>query len=161
MSRDFKAMKDAMMAAVLAEPASTDRMIWLRELCRDCESPIEKDMVAALLDDKELNAKGMPTISGPSGSREGPGDILIKVQMPVGNYRADIAVMVEGGRRVVIECDGIEFHDRTNQRFIAERQRDRDILKHGWPVMRFTGAEIVRNPAACARDVSEYLRGAE
>ena len=29
----------------------------------------------------------------------------------------------------------------------------------GWPVMRFTGAELMRDPNACAADVAAYLCG--
>jgi len=157
----FQSMKDVMMQAILAEPAKTDRMLWLTDLCSECESPIEKDMVSALLDDETLNKGVRPNIAGKAFARQSASDVLIRVQMPVGRYRADIAVSIEGGRRIVVECDGIEFHDRTSQRFIAERQRDREFLIRGWPTMRFTGAEITRNPAACAREVVEYLRGAE
>lgn len=157
---DFQSMKAIMMKAILAEPAMTDRMLWLTDLCSECESPIEKDMVTALLDDEALNKGLRPNIAGKKFARQSESDVLIRVQMPVGGYRADIAVSIDGGRRVVVECDGIEFHDRTPKRFIAERQRDREFLILGWPTMRFTGAEITRNPAACAREVVEYLRGA-
>ena len=161
MSADaFKPMKFAVADALIDGPVQTDRMRRLQALCASCDSVIEKDMAQALIDNADLCATGAPTVLTPRETVEGPGKLLIASQHVLGRFRADFALMIEGGRKVVIECDGIEWHDRTNQQFISERQRERDILIMGWPVMRFTGAEIMRDPNACAADVAAYLCGA-
>ena len=160
MAHDFKSLKTAIEKTLRYGPVETDRMTRLRALCASCDSIIEKDMAQALIDNADLCATGAPTVMTPGGVIEGPGKLVIVSQHGLGGrFRADFALTMEGGRRVVIECDGIEWHDRTNQQFIAERQRERDILILGWPVMRFTGAELMRDPNACAADVAAYLCG--
>ena len=61
----------------------------------------------------------------------------MRPQYPIGVYFADFA---DPERRVVIECDGREFHQ--------DRERDaaRDAAMHrdGWVVFRLTGAECMR-----------------
>jgi very-short-patch-repair endonuclease len=153
----FKPLKSAIWLADL--PVQTDRMRRLQALCACCDSVIEKDMAQALIDNADLCATGAPTVLTARETIEGPGKLLIASQHVLGRFRADFALMMEGGRKVIIECDGIEWHDRTNQQFISERQRERDILILGWPVMRFTGAELMRDPDACAADVAAYLCG--
>jgi very-short-patch-repair endonuclease len=153
----FKPLKSAIWLAEL--PVQTDRMRRLQALCASCDSIIEKDMAQALIDNADLCATGAPTIVTQNETIEGPGDLVIVSQHGLGRFRADFALIMAGGRKVVIECDGIEWHDRTNQQFISERQRERDILILGWPVMRFTGAELMRDPDACAADVAAYLCG--
>ncbi len=160
MSADkFNPLKFGLADVLMGGPAQTDRMRRFQALCASCDSIIEKDMAQALIDNADLCATGAPTVLTPRETIEGPGKLLIASQHVLGRFRADFALMMEGGRKVVIECDGIEWHDRTNQQFIAERQRERDILILGWPVMRFTGAEIMRDPNACAADVAAYLCG--
>lgn len=156
----FKPLKFAIPGALAELPVQTDRMRRLQALCASCDSVIEKDMAQALIDNADLCATGAPTVMTPRGTIEGPGKLVIVSQHGLGGrFRADFALTMEGGRKVVIECDGIEWHDRTSQQFISERQRERDILILGWPVMRFTGAELMRDPNACAADVAAYLCG--
>lgn len=159
MPGDFKPLKMAIGKALQDGPIQTDRMKRLQALCAACESPIEKDMAQALLDNTALTASGQPTIWTANAIVEGEGRLMIKTQHQIDRFRPDFALLMSGGRQVLIECDGIEWHDRTNQQFISERQRERDLLIHGWPTMRFTGKEIMRDPAACAADVAAYLCG--
>lgn len=160
MSADFKSLKIAVAETLKESPAQTERMRRLQALCVRCESPIEKDMAQALLDNPRLNASGSITIWTNDAVIEGTGKLTILVQSKLGRFRPDFMLYMQDGRQVLIECDGIEWHDRTNQQFISERQRERDLLILGWPTMRFTGSEITRNPDACAADVAAYLTGA-
>lgn len=159
MSRDFKALKDAMIRAVLEPEAQTDRMRALQAICAQCDSPIEKDLAAALLDCRDLHGGESVSVHTPDTSIAGDSDVMICPQYAIGRFRVDFAIMRSTGRRLVVECDGIEFHDRTNMQFIAERQRERDILIAGWPTMRFAGAEIARDPDTCAKQIAAYLSG--
>ena len=58
---------------------------------------------------------------------------------------------------VAVECDGHEFHERTKEQAARDKARDRDLARMGIHVMRFTGSEVHRNPAACAREVQKLL----
>lgn len=59
--------------------------------------------------------------------------------------------------RMVIECDGHNFHERTKAQAKRDRKRDRILQSLGYVVFRFTGSEIWRNPLQCANQAIEYL----
>jgi very-short-patch-repair endonuclease len=82
--------------------------------------------------------------------------IQISGQMQIGPYRVDF-LYVCGNRRLVVECDGFEFHDRTKEQAERDKARDRDLAALGYTVMRFTGSEIWRNPFAAASEVLGFL----
>lgn len=104
------------------------------------ESPIEDSMVANLLgwlDHCEIT------------------DVTVTTQVPVGPYRADI--MVErGARKLVVECDGATFHNNPNA-IAHDKRRDRYFVLQGITVMRFTGAEIKRDPRGCASEIGMWI----
>lgn len=58
---------------------------------------------------------------------------------------------------VVIECDGHDFHERTKEQAMRDRSRDRAIQDLGYPVLRFTGAEIWRDPWSIAGEVDRFM----
>ena len=50
------------------------------------------------------------------------------------------------GDRVVVEIDGFAHHsDRVA--FQEDRRRDRELVAQGYVVLRFTAAEVLRDPA--------------
>ena len=57
---------------------------------------------------------------------------------------------------IVVECDGYAFHS-DKKAFISDRQRDRLLVREGHTVMRFSGAEILSDPALAVRDLYRYL----
>jgi len=76
-------------------------------------------------------------------------------QVPIGPYRADI-MLTDGKRRLVVECDGATYHN--NPAAIAhDKRRDRYFTIRGIAVMRFTGAEIRRDPRGCAAEVGMWI----
>lgn len=109
-----------------------------------CESPIERDMLAALmagnwsfcespfvpvhsLRDKEAPIKDAPVVLIP--------------QFAFGRFRLDFAILCRGEgkkpRILAVECDGKEFHDPE-----ADRLRDRQLEAFGIDVFRATGKSI-------------------
>ena len=57
-------------------------------------------------------------------------------------YRADFAWP---GHRVIGEADGLlKYADRRD--LLAEKQREDDLRRAGWVVVRWTWAEITRTP---------------
>jgi hypothetical protein len=58
---------------------------------------------------------------------------------------------------VVVECDGHEFHERTPQQASEDNRRDRVLQRRGFPVLRFTGTDIMRNSSEAAREVTEFV----
>jgi very-short-patch-repair endonuclease len=59
--------------------------------------------------------------------------------------------------RLIVEVDSWTFHGRTRAAFDGDRARDRALLRAGWRVARFTDRQILRNPAAIARELHSLL----
>lgn len=85
-----------------------------------------------------------------------PNTVSVEQQKPLCGYRADFAVTFSGVK-VVVECDGHDFHEKTKEQAARDKKRDRDFQLAGWKVLRFTGSEIHRDVEACARDVAQAL----
>lgn len=82
-----------------------------------------------------------------------------RVQGPVRAYVVDFRISRKGSDlSLCVELDGHDFHEKTPGQAAADKQRDRALLGLGHQTIRFTGAEVVRDSAAC---VDEILRLAE
>lgn len=119
----------------------------------DCESPIERMLAIAMYDLKRYWA----TLSD-------DGEININTQSEIKcckkTYRVDflVSAMVNGKeKKAVIECDGHEFHEKTKEQANRDRQRERDLTKNGYTVVRFTGSEIYNDIHRCIVDIKEII----
>ena len=134
-------------------------MHWLDE----CESPIEKLMCASLSFGLHASNTGMMLHSA---FYKPQGDVHIQPQAQLGDYRVDFALVANERwasdlnveAKIVIECDGHDFHERTKEQAERDRSRDRVLTTMGWTVLRFTGREIVRDPMACVISVGDAIR---
>lgn len=124
----------------------------------DCQSPIERMLLWALLGEHEFANFDADT-RAVLGELGGP---CLRVQRPICGFTADF--VIEPGARnperrtVVIECDGHEWHS-DRKRMARDRKRDRDIQKAGHVILRFTGSQIVNDPKACALEVVQFIKG--
>lgn len=148
-----------------------------------CESPIEARFLLALVcacakhqlsvsiqgDEEGLEVYGYEGVHD---------DMVLAVtpQLQLGDHRVDFALeltftdpfhqmaaMFETEKpkylseqvsvKLVVECDGHEFHEKTSEQAKRDKSRDRDLLSRGYPVMRFTGSEIYQCPLKCAEQV--------
>lgn len=120
-----------------------------------CESPIEVRFLAALCNSPEfLNGENYPRICTLQELLNYRGHLTsIVPQAHIRNYRVDFAVgrwFPEIGLiRFVAECDGHDFHERTKEQARRDKSRDRELMAHGWPVVRFTGSEIHADAMEC------------
>lgn len=78
-------------------------------------------------------------------------DIVFSPQAEIGKYKVDFCVTVfiyslEKNKKIIIECDGHEFHEKTKEQAQHDKERDRFLQAEGYPIYRFTGSEIYRNP---------------
>lgn len=124
-----------------------------------CESPIERLLAAELL---FLTDGYNQVIYG--GDRENPPNgnfaTLLQTQLPIEGFRADFVLTCCFGanhHRVIVECDGHEFHERTKEQAKRDRSRDRVMTAAGHTVLRFTGSEIYADPKACAEQVAQIV----
>lgn len=79
------------------------------------------------------------------------------------NYRAEIFIEFKESqsksRKILIECDGHDFHEKTKEQAQKDKQRDRDFLSAGIVTIRFTGSEIWKNANKCAEEIFSAYRG--
>lgn len=59
-------------------------------------------------------------------------------------------------RKLIVECDGHDFHERTKEQAARDRSRDRRYVESGYDVFRFTGSELWADPLGCAVQVYEW-----
>lgn len=76
----------------------------------------------------------------------------IKRQVRNGAYVLDF--LVEAPALLAVELDGAEWHERTEEQGLRDRQRDRWLLStQGIPTIRFLGREVLRNPQAVVTEI--------
>ena len=60
----------------------------------------------------------------------------------------DFAIFVKGIAKeeikIVVECDGHDFHEKTKDQVARDKSRVRDLEIAGWRVLRFTGSGDMR-----------------
>jgi very-short-patch-repair endonuclease len=91
--------------------------------------------------------------------------ILIEQQIEICGFRADFVIHfwvwpAKTWKKLIVECDGHDFHERTKEQAKRDRSRDRLAQCQGIPILRFTGSEIWNDPLGCGYQVGEYLDGA-
>jgi len=135
----------------------------LKDGFKRCGSPIEKMMLLALLitfaaysartNGEFLQADGFLALGN---FQKLGGEVVLGQQVTLGEYRVDFLLMSRR-HRIVIECDGYEFHSNKSQ-IQRDKSRDRWLNAHGHIVLRFTGSEIWRDPADCAAEIFDAVK---
>lgn len=118
-----------------------------------CESPIEELFLVAFYLAAE-EAGGVVFGAAPDGDESAW--FTMSLQETILRYRADFVVGLTeypSATRIVVECDGHDFHERTKEQAARDRKRDREMQAAGYRVFRFTGSEIYRDPFKCADEV--------
>jgi len=140
--------------------------VWDEYSDLNIESPIEQYFYTAILSMAELG--GLPRHDAPLINGEPTAfGLQIQPQFAIENYRVDFYVAWHGyypdanpkSRMVLVECDSQEWHERTEKERRYEKQRDRDFVRLGYQVFRFTGKEIREEPFRVALEVLCYLAG--
>lgn len=83
--------------------------------------------------------------------------IVIEPQRWFGHYRVDFFISYSYfgmTKRMIVECDGHEFHERTKMQAWRDKKRDRD-LPH--KVYRITGAEIHADAHGRAQEILDKI----
>lgn len=131
-------------------------------VCRFCESPIEKLLLAALFAVRDLQ----PFTTLHFENNELPDRpefdqaAFFYPQAKIGQYRVDLAVWdasipfeLREPRLMIVECDGHDFHEKTKEQARRDKQRDRFLQSRGYKVLHFTGSEIWADPSAVADEI--------
>jgi very-short-patch-repair endonuclease len=126
-----------------------------------CGSPIERIMGAALYWARLYGNRLQPLY--PDGKIHDRGaivytDVTVTNQCQIGDWRVDFFVRsYDPDMKIIVECDGHEFHERTAEQAERDRSRDRLYQEKGYIVLRFTGREIYRDPVGCAQQVTRLI----
>lgn len=130
------------------------------EFIRKCESPIEQ-LLCYAMEAKlpHFTKTKMTTIC--LHPQE-------KIKTDSGNYRVDFLVQFcifkrgfpDEWKYLVVECDGHNFHEKTKTQVARDKKRDRSIQSLGYPILRFTGSEIYRDPDACVNEIASFIDNA-
>lgn len=147
-----------------------------------CESPIEVAMLFALaIVGRELMDAVFYLVDGHEhGDRPSLDTLCIEPQAQLGEHRVDFLLthrslmpdfenkrkLPDGTeipgtvllqKKMVIECDGHDFHDRTKEQARKDRERDRALQSFGYRVYRYTGSEIWSDVFKCAHEAIVVL----
>lgn len=124
-----------------------------------CESPIERALLPYLMFLKPEN-----TGTRYGGSTDTPIELRLTAQRHAvsGKRRIDFALVVTPAHSpplyLAIECDGDEFHGNTPEQKAADHRRSEELLSEdGWITLRYTGREIMREPADVARRICKVI----
>lgn len=95
--------------------------------------------------------------------------LVCRPQAQIGGWRVDFLIHAydfarlggpPGWKKLIVECDGHEFHERTKEQAAKDRSRDRDAQLRDMAVLRFTGSELYKDSWGCARQVVDWaLKG--
>ena len=88
--------------------------------------------------------------------------ILPQMEIDTGNkkYYVDLYFVIESWLEnvgVVVECDGHEFHHKTKKQVEHDNEREYEIKKCGYDILRISGSQIYNDPFKCANDIFDYL----
>lgn len=131
------------------------------------ESPIEQILFCALLLVCQFNYLKKPYQEEIHGKNYIFG-LGIYPQQEIENYRVDFEVCnygcllnSDGSQQkpvsVIIECDGHNFHERTEKERRYEKKRDRYLQSRGYKIFHYTGSEICKNALNIAAEIISFI----
>ena len=134
-----------------------------REAITICESPIEKLFLIEW--EYQTEAQAYPEY------------FYIMPQYKINNYRVDFMIYFNTDKKwmdkeykypesqkeksLIVEIDSYLWHGSEPDQFTKEKERERELQKEGWHIIRFSGREIYRDVEKCVEEVFEYFRKIE
>jgi hypothetical protein len=146
--------------AVLTQQWLLGRRFDLVDALAPCESPLEAALCVALLCAEDgagpfLRLRHPGEVGALARGRAGEMFLQHEIVIAGRNIRLDVAIL--STKRLAIEVDGFDFHDRTGDQATRDKSRDRALLAAGWTPLRFSGAEVNADPTGCAAEVMGLL----
>lgn len=124
----------------------------------DCHSPIEKIFNMAF--DTIVFSRGdtipflslMPQANISVNNENFRADFLFDSEdVSDGNFTC------ENNIKLVIECDGHEYHHATKEQVKRDNIRSIALKKAGYDIIRFSGTQLYQEPFKCADDTIDYI----
>lgn len=135
------------------------------------ESPIEHILYCSL---NAVRIFNFITIGDLHYSYSGSGEeisqgLYILPQKKIGKFRCDFLIEYHNHinidneeelkkiKKVIVECDSQEWHERDEKERRYEKARDRYFVKEGYKVFHYTGTEILKNSIKIAGEILAYV----
>lgn len=132
------------------------------EAIEDCGSPIERLLLWSMVQRFWPYFFGISFGGETSLNSFGCAEVVTIIpQAKIDRFRVDFLVefpMGDKASKVIVECDGHDYHERTKEQAAKDKSRDRALKMLGYDVLRFTGSEIWADPIKCATEVEDCLR---
>ena len=77
-------------------------------------------------------------------------NIKFTPQVRFGRFQVDFLVEI-GQNKIIVECDGRDYHNP-----FKDRERDKELNKHGYKIFHFTGSEIYHDIENCINTIKNY-----
>ena len=78
---------------------------------------------------------------------------ILQPQYKIKDYKSDFWVV---GTNILVECDGYDFH-KTKEQITSDCSRQRELMKLGYDIIRFSGTEINLNCEKCVNELIEII----
>lgn len=78
---------------------------------------------------------------------------ILEPQYKIDDYKVDFLVL---GTNIVVECDGYDYH-KTKEQVNNDCRRQRQLIKLGYEVIRFSGTEINADCEKCVNELIEII----
>lgn len=146
----------------VTEPAKTPYLYFSLSGCfcvEGTESPIEKIFLFAFtrrsaerLESNQINIYLEPQYEIKIGRKKYRADFYVDFD----NVDESTNKMTDE-IKLIIECDGHNFHEKTKAQVKRNNERDYDLKKAGYEVLHFSGSQIYNDPYKCADDVIDFI----
>lgn len=102
------------------------------------------------------------------GRSQSPTETLARLALTRAGLPTEPAVRIPGvgwvdllvAGRIVVELDGFAYHSGRAE-YREDRRRDRELVRQGYIVLRFTYEDVIRDPQTVVRAVLATLAGAD
>jgi hypothetical protein len=128
--------------------------------CKDCifvmQSPLERKLFVALRDTYIKFTPQYPI------DWKGNHSNVLENKLPNApiNYKNILTIpdffISRGDKKLCVYTDGHTFHEKTEDQTTRDKNIDRNLQKHGYTVMRFTGKEIRENIDVVIKEIKDW-----
>lgn len=115
----------------------------------ECKSPIEQMFLVAYW--------VATTVTGRNYILDGQCEIEANGHTYVGDFVLNNEHINAPTLKLIVECDGHDFHEKTKEQVERRNQRDMDLKMAGYEVLHFSGSEIYKEPFKCALNVIRFI----
>ncbi|WP_242511528.1 DUF559 domain-containing protein [Pengzhenrongella frigida] len=115
-----------------------------------------------------LRVRALTALRQADGRSQSLTETLARLALTRAGLSAEPAVRILGvgwvdllvAGRIVVELDGFAYHSGRAE-YREDRRRDRELVRQGYVVLRFTFEDVVRDPQIVVRAVLATLAGAD